>query len=254
MLGVGNSLLDSALRGVPPPAWTLRPRAKDAERARARELRAAGATYAEIAAALGVSKGSVSLWVRELPRTGPVSPEEIARRRAEGSQRYWAAEGDRREAGRQVVRAEAAARIGSLSRREILIAGSIAYWCEGAKNKPYRRTDRVIFVNSDPGLVAFFLRFLAVTGVPADQVICRVQIHESADAAAAQDYWRSVTALPAGQFRRPTLKRHNPRTVRKNTGDDYHGCLVLSVRRSTRLYRQIEGWAAAVMAEPESRV
>ena len=37
------------VKGIPPPAWTLRPRAKDAERARARELRAEGLTYDEIA-------------------------------------------------------------------------------------------------------------------------------------------------------------------------------------------------------------
>ena len=49
------------------------------------------------------------------------------------------------------------------------------------------------------------------------------------------------------QFRRPTLKRHNPTTIRKNTGDDYHGCLRVEVRRSADLYRQIEGWAAAAM-------
>jgi hypothetical protein len=48
--------------------------------------------------------------------------------------------------------------------------------------------------------------------------------------------------------------------VRKNTGDDYHGCLRIEVRRSSDLYRQIEGWATAVMSagirelEPLGRV
>ena len=74
-----------------------------------------------------------------------------------------------------------------------------------------------------------------------------VYIHESADVAAAQQFWLDLTGLPDIQFRRPTLKRHNPRTVRKNTGQDYHGCLVIKVRRSAELYRQIEGWASAAM-------
>ena len=30
---------------------------------------------------------------------------------------------------------------------------------------------------------------------------------------------------PLEQFDRPTIKRHQPKTVRHNTGDDYHGCL-----------------------------
>ena len=29
----------------------------------------------------------------------------------------------------------------SLTEREIIIAGAIAYWCEGAKNKPHRRSE-----------------------------------------------------------------------------------------------------------------
>ena len=96
----------------------------------------------------------------------------------------------------------------------------------------------------------FFLRFLAVAGVTSERLICRVHIHESADVAAAQRYWQGVTGLADDQFREPTLKRHNPKTIRKNTGDDYHGCLVINVRQSARLYRQIEGWAHAAMASP----
>jgi DNA-binding CsgD family transcriptional regulator len=64
---MSNRTLDDALQGVPPPEWTRRPNAKDGVRATARELRAKGLAYHEIAARLGVSKSSVSLWVRDLP-------------------------------------------------------------------------------------------------------------------------------------------------------------------------------------------
>ena len=153
ILGVGNSTLDPALRGEPPPLWTQRPRAKDELHAKARELRTSGWTYDEIAAELGVSKCSVSLWVRDMPRRGRISYEEFRKRNAEGVSRYWQAEAARREAGRQKISDTAARQIGVLSDREILIAGAIAYWCEGSKNKPYRRANRVIFINGDPGLM-----------------------------------------------------------------------------------------------------
>jgi hypothetical protein len=199
-------------------------------------------------AELGVSKSSVSLWVRDLPRPPGLSYEECCRRSAAGVRRYWAAERPVREAEREAARATAAAQIGQLRDREILIAGAIAYWCEGAKNKPYRRSDRVVFMNSDPALVRFFLRFLEAACVRRDQLIFRVYIHEDADAELAQQYWLDVTQAQVAQFRCPALKRHNPRTVRKNIGDGYHGCLRIEVRRSTGLYRQIEGWAAAAMS------
>jgi hypothetical protein len=32
-------------------------------------------------------------------------------------------------------------------------------------------------------------------------------------------------------------------------GADYHGCLIASVRQGADLYRRIEGWAGAIMAE-----
>jgi hypothetical protein len=166
----------------------------------------------------------------------------------------WAVERQRREEARAAVTAAAANQIGQLTDREILIAGAIAYWCEGAKNKPHRRSDCIDFINSDPLMIKFFLRFLQAAGVSTDRLTFRVSIHETADVAAAERFWRQTIGLDGAQFNRALIKRHNPRTVRKNTGADYHGCLRIQVRRGTRLYRQIEGWASAAMASPPPHV
>ena len=249
---MSNAILNDALQGVPPPDWTRRPRAKDPLRARARELREQGLDLEEIATELGVAKSSVSLWVRDMPRPPHLSYEESRKRSAEGVRRYWAAEHPVREAARQAVIDGAAAEIGELTDREILIAGAIAYWCEGAKGKPRRKCDQVVFINSDPGLIKFFLRFLSRAGVEASRVSYRLYIHESADAVAAGQYWMTVTGGEAGQFKRPVLKRHNPKTVRKKVGDDYHGCLMVMVSRSAELYQQIAGWAAGTVQSTDS--
>jgi hypothetical protein len=107
-------------------------------------------------------------------------------------------------------------------------------------------------MNSDPALIKFFLRFLEAAGTEREDLIYSVQIHETADVEAAQRFWLDVTQARLAQFRRPTLKRHNPKTVRKNTGGYYHGCLRIDVLRSSALYRQIEGWAAAAMSAGET--
>jgi predicted transcriptional regulator len=239
----GKRTLSAALKGTPPAEWTHRPNAKDDLRDQARELRTQGLSYNEIVAQLGVSKSSVSLWVRDIP-----CPERFAyvhnERRQEGLRKFNAA-----RTARQAAETEAAAaEIGELTDREVLIAGAIAYWCEGTKNKPHRMANRVVFVNSDPGLVNFFLRFLDVTGVNREDLIFRVQIHENADAEAAQRFWLEVTGAHPSQLRSPTLKHHNPKTRRANVGDGYHGCLRIDVRRSGELYRRIEGWASGAMA------
>jgi len=133
---MSNSMLDDALKGEPPPGWTRRARAKDDLRERARELRTQGLDLEKIAAALGVAKSSVSLWVRDLARPARLSYEECRKRAAEGAHRYWAAERPARAAARATTCAAAAAQVGTLTDRELLIAGAIAYWCEGGKSKP----------------------------------------------------------------------------------------------------------------------
>lgn len=69
----------------------------------------------------------------------------------------------------------------------------------------------------------------------------------------AQRFWLHVTGASPDQFRTPTLKHHNPRTVRKNVGEDYHGCLRIDVRHSSALYRKIEGWSTAIMTGSQRR-
>jgi hypothetical protein len=56
-----------------------------------------------------------------------------------------------------------------------------------------------------------------------------------------------VLRLPLEQFRRTTLKRDQGRTTRYNTGEDYHGCLVVDVPRGREIYWRIEGVMAALI-------
>jgi transcriptional regulator with XRE-family HTH domain len=241
--GLPLSTVKAWLTGVPVPEWTRRPQAKDEDREAARDLRREGLTYGEIAARLHVSKSSVSLWVRDLPHP-PRRPGGEARRRQAHS-RYYADLRESKEIRRGHEVDAVATVVGPPSLRELLIAGAVAYWAEGSKRKPWRPAERVTFINSDPDMVRLFLAFLAAMGVSDDRRTFRVAIHESADEAAARGYWSEVIAVPAVEFQRTTLKRHTPRTVRKNVGDDYHGCLVVGVRRSIGLYREIEGiWRA----------
>jgi hypothetical protein len=249
ILGIASDqTLGDARRGEPPPAWTRRPNAKDEVRARARTLREEGRDYDEIAARLGVSKSSVSLWVRDLPTLARLSYEECRKRSVEGTEKYWAVERPARAATRNA----AAAEIGELTDREVLLIGAIAYWCEGTKSKPYRRHECVVFVNSDPGLVLLFLRFAATAGCVPSQFVFRVHIHENADIEAAQRFWLRTTGASRDQFRTPILKRRNPKTAHKKVGAEYYGCLRIDVLKSGDLYRRIEGWVTGITSATSS--
>jgi transposase-like protein len=243
--GLGRNRVRELLRGVPPPQWTRRPRAKDELRAEAVRLRAEGCSVNEIAARLGVAKSTAYQWVGHLPQGA--DDTTAARRRAHAklmTDARWAAHRAAREAAELAERARGAAAVGALGDRDLLLLGAAIYWCEGTKSKPWRQQDRLQFINSDPGLLALFLRFLQACGVAPDVPAYRVSIHESADADEAVRWWAVRLGLPVERFGRSTLKRHNPATVRRNTGSDYHGCLVITVPRSRALYCRIEGMIA----------
>src|SRR5258708_36655035 len=104
-----NEMLNNLLRGEPPLLSTRRPNAKDDLSARARELREHGLDYKQIADELNVSKSSVSLWVRDIPRPERLSPQEGAKRRDDAVAAYWATERPRRAAARTAIREAARA-------------------------------------------------------------------------------------------------------------------------------------------------
>ncbi|MFD7164240.1 hypothetical protein [Streptomyces violascens] len=244
-----NDLLHRLVKGEPPPEWTKRPNAKDDLRARARELRTEGMTYDQIQVELGCSKSSISLWVRDLPRPEPRYTEE--ERRAlmnQGLAQLRAAQDEERQATKAAARDE----IGKLSDRELFLVGVGLYWAEGAKDKTYRRREVLQFINSDPDMIKVYLNWLNLLGVSRDRLHFRVSIHESADVAEAERFWADLAEVDTSTFKRATLKKHNPRTKRKNTEEAYRGCLVIYVTKSADLYRRMEGaWYGIVLgADP----
>ncbi|MFF4564223.1 hypothetical protein [Streptomyces sp. NPDC001435] len=240
-----NDILNQLVKGEPPPEWTKRPRAKDDMRERARDLRRQGWTYDQIEAELGCSRSSVSLWVRDLPRPERKrSPEEAAAIARKG----WEAKLRIRDEERRRSKDEAKQSIGDLSARELFLVGVGLYWAEGSKDKPYDRRENVTFVNSDPGVIKVYLAWLDLLGVERARLRYTVMIHENADVSGAERYWADLVGADASAFNKTTLKKHNPKTVRKNVGDTYRGCLVIKVLKGADLYRRIEGsWYGIVL-------
>ncbi|HEX6261830.1 MAG TPA: hypothetical protein VF097_03165, partial [Actinomycetota bacterium] len=95
--------------------------------------------------------------------------------------------------------------------------------------------------------IRLFLAWLDLVGIPSEDLRFRLQIHEGADVEAALGHWAEVVDAPMERFLRPILKRHNPKTRRKNVGASYVGCLLVLVPRSTDLNSRIEGWFRGIV-------
>lgn len=239
-----NDILNRLLEGEPPPEWTKRPNAKDDLRERARELRLQGWTYDQIQVELGCSKSSISLWVRDLPKPERQRTREEA---SEIAKRGWEERLRIRDEERLKTKEAARRAVGELTPRELFLVGVGLYWAEGTKDKAYARREKVTFVNSDPAMIKLFLAWLDLVGIERERLRYSVMIHENADAAAAERYWAEAVDADQTYFTKTTLKKHNPKTLRKNVGESYRGCLVIKVLKSADLYRRIEGsWCGIV--------
>jgi hypothetical protein len=177
---------------------------KVAEQEQARALRVRSWTLAEIAAELGVSKSSVSLWVRD------VEFVPKPRNRGHRSQRPHPLRLARlAEIERQ--RLEGLERIGTLSDREHLVAGVALYAGEGSKSD-----GTVAFANSDPRMILFFITWLRrFFVIDESRLRLRLYLHQGLDLEAANTYWSELTRIPRSQFGKP-YRAVADRSIRRN--------------------------------------
>ena len=204
---------------------------KYVERARARELRAQAWTLNEIAAELGVAKGSVSVWVRDVdftprPRNrghpaGPFHPMRL-----------------KKEAEIARCQSEAIALIGEVSDRDRLMYALALYAGEGAKGD-----DKIVFANSDPDLIRVFLGWFRQQFEPEESRLrMRLYLHEDLDLDRALAFWSDVTKIPVSQFQKP-YRAEADHTLRGNR--HVYGCVGVQYC-STLLHRRVMGMIAAV--------
>ncbi len=148
---------------------------KYVERHRAHELRAEAWTLQEIADELGVSKGSVSVWVRDV--------EFIPKPRNRGHEGHKPHPLHiRKLAEIERCRVEADALIGSLSSRDLTMFCLALYAGEGSKTE-----GAVSLANTDPVLMGIFVEWLR------------------------SSFWSLATDVPVAQFTKPYRPPSGPR-------------------------------------------
>ena len=206
-------------------------RGKVAEQEKARLLRADNRTLAEIAQLLGVSKSSVSLWVRDIPvevrRRKPVARRSHAQREAKLAE---IAECDQRGVDR----------VGVLSEDAFLAAGVALYAGEGSK-----ADGKVVFANTDAHMVRLFCAWLRhFFVVDESRLRARVYLHQGLDLGATEQYWSSVTGIPTDQFRASYRAMPDP-SIRHTKHE--HGCVYMYYCCS-RTHREIMGLIRALLS------
>jgi hypothetical protein len=168
-------------------------RGKVVEQARARLLRAEGWTLRDIATELGVSRSSVSVWVRDLPVPprsrrpyhGPRKPHPAHIRKLEELER---------------CRQDAEAEFASITHRELLVFGLALYLGEGFKTEGRG----LGLANTSTEVLRFFVGWLRTCfDIDESRLRVRIYLHDDLDIEAATVHWSQALAIPTDQFTAP---------------------------------------------------
>lgn len=211
------------------------------------KLRRKGMSIKTISEKLGVSKGTASVWCRDIILT-----QEQEKHLKEGmikaghKGRMLGAEMNRKKKADAIAffRESGKNDIVSLSQRELFLAGVALYWVEGVK----AAQTRLAFVNSDPKLIRFMYRwFRTCLHVRPNEFAPRIFINEmhKKREKILVEYWSSLLQLPKEQFGNVVFLKMKQKKVYENY-DSYFGVLSLGVTKSTNLKYKILGLIEAL--------
>ena len=219
---------------------------KRAERIDALLLRREGVSYRDLMQRFGIAKSTLWRWLKTEGLVA-TTPQQMTERRRLAQQRGAAVVKARRLARTQAIIEEAIQEIGSLSRRDLWLAGLALYWGEGSKQKPGNVSAGVMFSNSDPAAIRLFVVWLKeICGVSEERIRFDIYLHETTNAERTGAFWAEQLQLPIEKLSRLWWKRHRPATRRTNVGDSYHGLIRVRVASSSALNRRITGWIKGI--------
>ena len=157
------------------------------------ELRLAGHSYNYIASRTDVSKGTLAVWLAEIPYT-PNS--ETLNRIGKARAASGAVKSRIKRESIQKARDEARIDIEKISQRDLFMLGLGLYIGEGAKS-----TLQTVFVNSNPVIINLMIRwFIDSVGLRKENLRIRLHIYPDCDVTESRRYWSTITGIPENQF------------------------------------------------------
>ena len=183
-------------------------------RLKAENLRKKGLSVKAIQKQLGVSRSSVSRWVRDVKltrkqlkklylnkKTGALKGSIIAAVNAQ----------KRRKALIKKLLKEGAKEVGKLSKRDKFLMGVSLYFAEGSK------TDKnVAFSNSDARSIKFMMDwFRSYCNVPEKKFRGSLYLHDNLDKKKAKTFWSKLTHISLDQFTKTYIVKNKESRFRK---------------------------------------
>lgn len=164
-------------------------------------MRQKGMSYSQIKEKVQVSKGTLSLWLRDFP----LPPEKIVDLRDKNPKRiesYRNTMQKKREDRLSLVYQKVSKDIGKFSKREIFLFGLALYWGEGGKTDRYR----ISLANTDPSILKFFTMWSKSLGLDLNDARVKLHLYSNMNKNQEVDFWSQELNIPKANFVKPYIK------------------------------------------------
>jgi hypothetical protein len=186
-------------------------------------LRKEGKSYSQIKRLLNVSKGTLSVWLKNYPLTkGRI--RELRDWNEARIEKYRDTIRKKREFRLNTFYWEQKKIILPLTKKELYMAGLFLYLGEGAKSK----TTELSVTNTNPAIIKFFIYWINKSfGIEKDKLKIQLHLYKDMDINYEIKYWLNSLKLSAIQFYKPYIKKSNKKSI-NHKGDFGHGtCAVI---------------------------
>lgn len=219
--------------------------AKPLLRDRALELRKQGYSYRHIAEHTNVSKGTLSVWLANVPYIPNAETiEKIGKARAaSGLAKHRIKINSLEKAA-----TEAKKDIGHLSRRDLFMVGLGLYVGEGTKTHNIIRV-----INGNPKIIQFAVKwFQSICGLSVSNFRIRLHLYPDNDITESVRYWSEETSIPETQFYKVQIDTRKDKKAFKRGKLPFgtaHLCVLSNGKKEfgAFLARKINAWIAEVL-------
>lgn len=166
------------------------------------KLRLQGKSYSQIKKELGISKSTLSGWLKNYP----LSPERIKQLRDFSEQRIESFRNTmrkKRETRQDIIYQREKKYLLPFSKKEWYIGGLFLYWGEGLK----ATRGTFSLSNTNPQMIMFYVNWIITTlNVKKEKISIRLHLYSDMDEVKETNYWSELLKVPTTQFLKPYIK------------------------------------------------
>ncbi|MBU2109657.1 helix-turn-helix domain-containing protein [Patescibacteria group bacterium] len=189
------------------------------DRQKAIQLRIKGKSYSQIKKIIGVSKSTLSYWLKD----HPLSEERIRELKSDPRriEKYRATRLRQKQERFNKVYEKEKKNTRPFSKRDLFIAGLFLYWGEGGKTK----YSELCVSNTNPAVIKFFLKWLKESlNVPKEKIKIRLHLYRDMSIKKEINFWAKELTIPKNQFRKPYIKKSNRESITYKTKFHHGTC------------------------------